>query len=397
MVKEEKEEPINVQLFGQLTLSCGSQQLIGDEKRSRQLWGLLAYLIANRHRTIATEQLIKELWQEAEISNPMGALKNLVYRLRTLLNRQLGKRDYIRFEKGAYRWNEELACQVDIERFEDIYEQTKQSKGNIDEEIEILQKGIALYGEGFLPWASDKEWVMILEAYYKKIYRACMYQLVQHLMSKARYEEAEQCCRKGLIRDPLDEALHRLLMQILGAEHQVDKAVQQYQLIHDLYMKELGAKLSEETTQIYKSMLLGSTEKSPDLKQIREELVSCTGAQGAMWCDYESFQMHYWFLAREMRRTGDEGYLAMISLRMIKKTGDLKKAEDQAAEKVKTLLIKGLRQNDIVSRLNHKQFIVALTHVKDHQARNILNRVLASVLKPSRCLLVDIKVEPMME
>ena len=60
---------------------------------SRKILKLLSYFVMNRERMISGEELGEFLWGNGGSANPLGALKNLVYRLRMTL-RELGTRIY---------------------------------------------------------------------------------------------------------------------------------------------------------------------------------------------------------------------------------------------------------------------------------------------------------------
>ena len=62
-----------------------------DEEKihSKKLLTLLAFLLLNYNRMITAEELGELMWGNGGSSNPIGALKNLIYRLRNIL-KQLG-------------------------------------------------------------------------------------------------------------------------------------------------------------------------------------------------------------------------------------------------------------------------------------------------------------------
>ena len=54
--------------------------------RSEKLEKLFVYLAMNRNRGVCIEDISEAIWQvEEETDNPVGALKNLAYRLRKAL------------------------------------------------------------------------------------------------------------------------------------------------------------------------------------------------------------------------------------------------------------------------------------------------------------------------
>ena len=76
-----------VNMFGEFIIRAEDRSISGDDNRAKKLWLLLAYLIYNRHRVVKQSELIDILWSEYERgANPSGALKTLLYRVRSLLD-----------------------------------------------------------------------------------------------------------------------------------------------------------------------------------------------------------------------------------------------------------------------------------------------------------------------
>lgn len=61
--------------------------------RSPMLTKLLLFMVTHRAQTLTTDDIATAIWLEEEVENPAGALKNLMYRLRTILKRVLGIRN----------------------------------------------------------------------------------------------------------------------------------------------------------------------------------------------------------------------------------------------------------------------------------------------------------------
>lgn len=81
-------EVIKAFLFGNLQINYGDIHLDETDMRSSQLVTLLSYFLIYNDRKISSSELNDMLWEDdEEISNPQSALKNLMYRLRTLLKK----------------------------------------------------------------------------------------------------------------------------------------------------------------------------------------------------------------------------------------------------------------------------------------------------------------------
>ena len=110
-------EELYIQMLGEFSISSSRGKLTWEALRSDQMLRLLTYLLINRDRSVSVEELSDVLWSEKETANPAGAIKNLMYRLRTSL-KALGEDSYILTGRGAYSWNREIPVRVDFEEFE---------------------------------------------------------------------------------------------------------------------------------------------------------------------------------------------------------------------------------------------------------------------------------------
>ena len=86
---------MRVRLFPTLELSDGVQSVGEEDIRSDMVVKLLSYLAYNHKRSCTAQELTAALWQDDESANPVGALKNLAYRLRTILKKPWPDIDFI--------------------------------------------------------------------------------------------------------------------------------------------------------------------------------------------------------------------------------------------------------------------------------------------------------------
>ena len=108
--------------------------------------------------TMELLRLIDTFWQEEHSRNPEGALKNLVYRLRSEL-RVFGTQELILTLPGAYRWNPEVRLQTDYEEMDALTEAVK--KEDMPERKRYLaEKAIALYKKEAPFRASQESWLL---------------------------------------------------------------------------------------------------------------------------------------------------------------------------------------------------------------------------------------------
>jgi len=92
-------------MFGGFEISADGQTVRDTLNRTHQLWYLIEYLIISRNREVSLKDISDVLWPYGGVDNPRGALKNIVYRIRTMFE-QHGlpyAKEMIIFKSGTYR------------------------------------------------------------------------------------------------------------------------------------------------------------------------------------------------------------------------------------------------------------------------------------------------------
>ena len=108
---------LTVKSFGKFQITYGEHILNDELLRSDMLKKLLMYMLTHREHPASTQELAEALGQEDEVDNPAGALKNLMYRLRTILKKYISDDKFIITSQGSYAWNNEIEVDLDAERF----------------------------------------------------------------------------------------------------------------------------------------------------------------------------------------------------------------------------------------------------------------------------------------
>ena len=73
---------LQVKTLGGLCVKAGDRILLEQGARINKPWELLAFLLLNMDEPITNERICEALWEDGEVENPAGALKNAVYSLR---------------------------------------------------------------------------------------------------------------------------------------------------------------------------------------------------------------------------------------------------------------------------------------------------------------------------
>lgn len=371
-----KKSAIEITMFGGFSIRAGENVLSESAGRTRQLWSLLEYLVANRRNDVSQDKLIEILWEDDSCADPANALKNLVYRLRTLLKALDGegdKRDYILYKRNNYCWNNELDCTIDAEEFETAFKAAKSTDASDEERLAQFKRAVDLYQGNFLPKSSTEDWVVARDAYYQNMFVESVKGVYALLVSAERYEEADLICRKAVALEPFDESLHELVIRLYLLQGDRQGALAYYDYVSDMFYEKLDVRFSEHVRAMMRevSKELNGVEKDMDV--ISASLLQAETAEGAFFCDFEIFRNIYRLEARMAERFGQTVFLALMTLEPGPR-GDMRMVLD-AMQPLREVITQNLRKCDVVSRYSKTQYILMLPALTYENGRMVLGRL----------------------
>lgn len=365
---------LKITTFGEFSLSSEKHTLTEQNKRSRKMWTLLQYFIANHNREISQNELIELLWPEGESDNPSGALKTQLHRLRTVLEKLETGEEVIVSTLGAYAFNSRLPHEADFELFEEYLEK---SGGSIpdNERLEYLLKAISLYKGDFLHKSALDPWVMPLNAYYHSLYIKAVNQASDLLYKAGRKQETADICRKAVIIDPMDEALHCRLIKTLGDLGDTKAAAEQYRYATSIFLDQ-GITPSEELTSLYGITSAEKDKSISSISEVRKRLDEKEMPNGAFFCQFELFKHIYRLEMRDAERSRTPVHLCILTIT----EADGSIPDGALLKKVCGRLISAvsvsLRTSDVYTRSSAAQLALLLPNTTEQTCVKIIDRVL---------------------
>lgn len=369
---------LTVRMFGKFQTENEKGILNKENMRSEMLTRLLAYMISHREKDMTAQELIDVLWPEDQSDNPSGALKNLMYRLRKLMNNTWGESGkYIVTGRGAYQLNPEFVFHVDIEEFEECCRQVFNSE-NPAVQQENGKRAVELYQGMFLSELSSEYWVVSIATYYHSIYLTMVKRLAALLEKEKKFTDVEEICGKAIQIEPLDEEIHCFLLRAIIADNKQQLAASHYKETVKLLYDSLGVRPSGEMENIYEELQKIQHDHESNIDIIQEDLRE-EKASGAFFCEYGVFRKIYALESRSSRRLGISVHLALISLYLdfqIQKEGqDYTDLIGEGMSVLEETLMKRLRSSDIVCRYSVNQFLVMLPACQYEDAKMVVNRL----------------------
>lgn len=369
---------LTVRMFGKFQTENEKGILNKENMRSEMLTRLLAYMISHREKDMTAQELIDVLWPEDQSDNPSGALKNLMYRLRKLMNNTWGESGkYIVTGRGAYQLNPEFVFHVDIEEFEECCRQVFNSEDPAVQQ-ENGKRAVELYQGMFLSELSSEYWVVSIATYYHSIYLTMVKRLAALLEKEKKFTDVEEICGKAIQIEPLDEEIHCFLLRAMIADNKQQLAASHYKETVKLLYDSLGVRPSGEMENIYEELQKIQHDHESNIDIIQEDLRE-EKASGAFFCEYGVFRKIYALESRSSRRLGISVHLALISLYLdfqIQKEGqDYTDLIGEGMSVLEETLMKRLRSSDIVCRYSVNKFLVMLPACQYEDAKMVVNRL----------------------
>ncbi len=355
---------ILVKMLGGFSIRSNGKTIAEMTGRTKKVWMLIEYLLANRSNDIPQEKLIEAIWEDEELDSPFNVLKNLVYRARKQLaeldSTQDEKIEYIQFVGNTYRWNNSLPCEIDVEEFEKHAKNASNTQLPAEERIEEYSAAIHLYQGEYLPKSSCVNWVISKNTYYTSLYNSCVRNVCLLLLDQERYEDIILICEKSISIYLFDDEIHKLLLYAYAKAGKISKALAHYDHIVELFQRELNVNISDSFRDIHKELVKGNGEVETDINVIKENLKEEFNLAGAFYCDYDIFKNIYRLQARLMQRTGQAIHVALITLS--NRSGNVPPEDvlKHVMPQLKDCIVNCLRKGDVVSQYSMAQFVVIL-------------------------------------
>lgn len=360
---------LHIRLLGISSVSFGDYSLRATDSHSKKLWILLSYMIIHRNREISQSELITLLWEKEKSSNPSGALKTLMHRLRKLLETLQYPEPLIIPHHGSYAFNPAVPCRIDVEEFSALCSEASKQDA-IDMQIDRLKQALGIYKGDFLPENKNSHWVASLSTQYHALYLHSVHTLIELLIQQEAYAEAANLCWKALSYAPYEESIHYYLIYSLYLSGSSQAALVQYNTSRDLFLSRFSKLPSERFQELYKVITASQHDIETDLDLIQQDL-SEQHPKGSFFCEYETFKEIYRLQSRMIKRTQASIYLCLITVTPVAAEKQL----SQHMMQLKGIILESLRGSDIFSRYSASQYLLLIPAPDLNTMKMILERI----------------------
>lgn len=368
-------EKLVIHTFGEFYISCGDILLNEQQKRSKKMWSLLQYLITFHNREISQNELIELLWPQGESSNPAGALKTQLYRLRTMLSESgLDGDELIINSSGSYAFNNSIEYEIDYDSFEALVQKSKTSFSD-KEKLSCCLDAIDLYKGDFLTKNATEPWVVPINTYYRSIYIKTVITALEILYSFKRYNDVIDISRRSILIEQLNETIHSYLMKALCAVGDKKSAKAHYLYVLDLFYNREGINPSQSFVALYGEMMKSENEFGNGIEEIKAEMSEKSGSGGAFKCEYEAFKHIYQLELRDSVRTGMPVALCVLTVTDKSKLPLSVKKQNSVMQRLSVIIAAALRSSDVYARYSASQYIMIFPKATEELCELISTRI----------------------
>lgn len=372
-----EKEILQVNMFGEFSLTYGGATIDDSGSRSKKLWTLLEYLLVFRDREITQNELIELLWPDEDVSDPANTLKVLVFRIRQMLDQiGLNGKSLIVSRRGTYSWqNGNVDLIVDTNLFEELYHKAESLQDN-GQKLSCLLHAIDIYKGDFLPKTAYEVWAVSISTYYHGVYIKLVKDAIAILKEQNRLDDIIRICRNAVVIDPYDETLHICLIESLADCGRYRDALSHYETVTKMFYSQFGITPSKEFMAIYKRVIKMTNDVQTDLTVIKSGLQEVEDAKGAFFCEYEIFKEIYQLEARAQSRSGQTIFLCLLTITDAKGEQPNKKMLSSAMDKLMRAISVSLRHGDVYARFSISQYLIILPCVTLENGEMVMERII---------------------
>jgi DNA-binding SARP family transcriptional activator len=352
-------EKINIRLFDGFEIMKGDKLILENLSNTRKTKLFVAYLLVNRDRPITHQELFELLWSGEDYANPATALRTLLYRFRSMIDREGADAlsGAIISHRGTYQWNKDLDISIDALDFNALAEAGINPTISASRRKEYLKQAIDMYKGSLLPDFSSEPWLIAKSAAYRDMYIEAVMAYIEILKSEGQHAKIVQICESALALAGTSEILELEAQIARLTVASPDASTRESVIAYYNEVRELSVRLHNETDQMQADLQEDSIE------------------QQAFLCDYRTFKEIYNLQRRMQSRSKPTIFLGLVYVRCDEASSD----DPLYAEKIVSDTVgccqRLLRVGDAICRKNDSEIAILFPAESYEDAVGVLERL----------------------
>ncbi|MBS1253838.1 MAG: hypothetical protein MAG451_02891 [Anaerolineales bacterium] len=266
-------EGLRIFCLGPFRVYLGSEEITDDDwgqgkGPTHKIKAMFAYLLCQKGRGARKETLIDLLWPEqVDYDQASARFHQALHYLRRALEPDLTSRaasSYIRYERGRYCFDPLKPYWIDADVFESYCRRARECSRYGDPEAAMLYWDMALdvYGGDFMAdipidYTQNRlhDWCLPRRHRLGELYLAALLEIARYHRNIHEYGSGVRYARAALDVEPASEPAHRLAIQCLIENGQLDSAIHQYRVCEAELVQYENRTPSEETRFLYEQLV----------------------------------------------------------------------------------------------------------------------------------------------
>lgn len=346
---------IRITMLGKFEIAVDGRPALAGMAQSRKIQLLVQYLLLQYGRPATHAELTAALWGNAGDADM--SLRAVMHRFRTMAAKEdPALESCILTERGAYVWNTELDCEVDVFTIRRLAEQASAEKDPAVR-ADLYRRIIGQYRGRLLPDSAGEPWVERQRVWLHNLYKDSLFALIELCKGSGDREEVVELSRRGLCADPYDERLYVeqiLALEELGRQEEAEAVTRRAAETGCLH----GDSRNRNLNGNYKRMQQSELAMEADLEHILKD-VSETDGDGCYLCGYETFRS---ICRVQMRmRARYDFSLFLVTVSIVPPVARPGAGRNAAVMRVlENVLGRTLRSSDVAARYSDTRFVLLL-------------------------------------
>jgi len=248
---------LRIQTLGQFRVWLGEQELSGKAWQRGKAKRLFQLLLTHRHRLLAREEIIAQLWQEQEEEAAIRDFKVALSALHKALEpNRTSRRDafFVQRHGNSYGFNLASGYQLDSEVFEKLV------RLGLDEQdprqaVILLEKGLAYYQGDYLPECRYEDWCESERERLRMLFLQGAERAAAISLELADWEKTVHWCEAILRVDDCWEEAYRLLMTASYRQNNRTLAIRWFEKCERKLKEQLGVPPMPRTLETYRQII----------------------------------------------------------------------------------------------------------------------------------------------
>jgi len=257
-------ERLRVSLFGTFRVRRDGAVVHGfDASRAQELF---CYLLLNRDRSLARENVASVLWGECTTTQSRAYLRKALWQLQSALDGWLAPahRELLRAEPDSIQIDSGRSFWLDVAVFEEAFSRVHGVPGeSLDQAgAAALREAVELYGGDLLEnWYH--EWCSPERERLRNMHLVMLEKLMGHAAANNDHEIAIEYGERILRHDCARELTHQELMRLRSRAGDRTGALRQYERCLASLREELGVEPGERTLALHEQIRAGICDAGP--------------------------------------------------------------------------------------------------------------------------------------